>query len=175
MSREDLVAVATRLFSIFLVVLAIRFAFGAVSFNQFSDLSTMSLAATGSITICTLSIAVLLWYFPVTIARKLLPVMRDSGPALSASPHQVQEVAFSILGFWVLASAVSDATYWVSLAVFTIGSVTPGIEFDPSTKGAMLATALDIAIGFALLLGARGIVGAIHRLRYGGSSADRSG
>jgi hypothetical protein len=37
----------------------------------------------------------------------------------------------------------------------------------------MIATAVEFVLALVLILGARGIVGLIHRLRYGGLATDR--
>lgn len=176
MSREDIVAVAARLFAIYLVVMTLRFVLSLVSIagTAFGDPSP-GLAAIGlsvAATLLPLAIAAYLWFFPVTVARKLLPSMRDSGPSLPGSPRLLQEVAFSVLGLWLLASALPDVLYWAAMLNFRSDPAYGGLVLSADEKASMVATGFELVLGIALLLGARGLVGALYRLRYGNRTVE---
>lgn len=171
MSREDIIAVALRLFALFLVVTAIRHAAGLLSLGRFEELTAVMLLGTATIMALTLAFAAVLWYFPLTIARKLLPSLRDSATPLSPAGHQVQEIAIVVLGLWVLASALPDTAYWLSLVMLTSGVGYEGFSWLPENKASITATAVEIVIGFVLVLGARGLSNLLYHLRYGNSLA----
>lgn len=174
MSREDIIAVAVRLFALFLVVTAIRHAAGLTSLGRYEELTTVMVSVTATIVALTFAFAAVIWYFPLTIARKLLPSLRDAGTPLSAAGHKLQESALIVLGLWVLASALPDTSYWLTLVVFTSGVGSEGYTWPPDNKASMVATAVEIAIGFVLILGARGLSNLLYRLRYGNAAATPS-
>lgn len=171
MSREDIIAVALRLFALFLVVTAIRHAAGLASLGRHEELTTVILSATAVIMVLTLAFAAVLWYFPLTIARKLLPSLRDAGTPLSPAGQQVQEVAIIVLGLWVLASALPDTAYWLSMVMFTSGAGFEAFTWLPENKANIVATALEVVIGFILFFGARGLSNLLYRIRYGNTPA----
>lgn len=171
MSREDIIAVALRLFALFLVVTAIRHAAGLASLGRHEELTAIIVSAAAAIMVLTLAFAAMLWYFPLAIARKLLPSLRDVGAPLSPAGLQVQEIAIIVLGLWVLSSALPDASYWVSMVIFTSGVGFEGHAWLPDNKANIVATVLELAIGFGLLFGARGLSNLLYRVRYGNSPA----
>ena len=73
MSREDIVAVAVRLFALALLL-----------FVGWTGLAMAAAAGWSgkllAVTLPLLGIAALLWTFPLSVARRLLPVMRDERP-----------------------------------------------------------------------------------------------
>ena len=76
MSREDLIAVATRLFAVFLLITVARFIPSAVALlDQNADVPSPVLA--GLVLVSGLAACGVLWLFPLSIARKLLPAMRE--------------------------------------------------------------------------------------------------
>lgn len=167
MSREDIVAVAVRLFALFLVITAVRHAAGLASLGRHEELFVTILSATAALFALTVAFAAVLWYFPLTIARKLLPSLRDTGAPLSPEGLRVQEIATIVLGLWVLASALPDTSYWLTLALFTSGAGYEAFSWLPENKANVVATAVEIVIGLGLVLGARGLSNLLYRLRYG--------
>ena len=165
MSREDVIAVASRLFAIFLVVSTLRTI--GLTIQTERDLGSVGGLVYFSLPIAIPSIlaAVLLWYFPLTIARKLLPVMRDSGPSISVDKGDIAAIAFSVLGIWTLASAISDAAYWV---VLLYGYLQQGMGLDAwaiRDKARLFAGIAQIVVGLYLLLGANSLSGFLYKRR----------
>jgi hypothetical protein len=165
MSREDVVAVASRLFAIFLVVSTLRTMGSTIQTER-------DLGSVGGLIYYTLPIAIpsilaagLLWYFPLTIARKLLPVMRDSGPATVVGNDDIAAIAFSVLGMWTLASAISDAAYWV---VFLYGYFQQGMALSAwaiRDKARLFGCIAQIVIGLYLLFGANNLSAFLYKIR----------
>lgn len=167
-TREDVIAVASRLFALFLFVLVLRALAQSAStlFGGEWDLPWLLLGL--SLHALTLAVAAFLWFFPLTIARKLLPVARDSGTVPLAQTPNLQALAFSVLGAWVLASALSDALYWV---VFFAYSERAGVDYALSAQhvAGVVAALAEVLIGIYLLLGSKGLAGLIQRFRHAGS------
>ena len=166
-SREDIVAIASRLFAMFLALTAIRVAATSLGIILPGHTDwTAVLYPLLAVFICIVP-ALLLWYFPRRIARMLLPVMRDSGPPITASGGHIQAIALTILGAWILAQSISDATYWVALVKFMSASQYSAVGLSSTQKASIARNVTEFALGVALLLGSGGLSTMLHRLRYG--------
>ena len=167
-TREDVIAVATRLFAVFLVVTTIRAIAQSANPLFGEDLPLPFLLLALSLYLATILVAALLWFFPLSVARKLLPVARDSATVPAVSHPTFPALAFSVLGGWVLASALSDSVYWL---VFFVYSERAGVDYSvsPDYVASMVATGAELLIGVYLLFGSQGFVGLLHRFRYAGS------
>ena len=164
MSREDIIAVASRLFAIFLLVIAVRS--GSLVF-AFSDTDSKSLVLTiFAGVVVPLAAAGLLWFFPLGVARKLLPVMRDEGAALSSDRTGLMEIGCTLLGLWLFASALPQALYWgLHLLLSAQESQQP---LSVSALASQCRALFEVIIAVWLLLGYEGILGAIRRFRMVG-------
>ena len=104
MSPHQIIAVAVRLFAVWLVVTTIVTApsvYAQVLEAAFASTSPVAIVA--SISILALGIAYILWRFPLTIAGKLLaPTAQESTG--SASPDLWLAMGCSIMGLWLFAS-----------------------------------------------------------------------
>lgn len=119
-----------------------------------------------------LAAGLFLWLFPTpvanTVVRKLPPGGGDAPPWVD----RLVEAGAVLIGFWWLLRAISDLVYHVLVirAQDEMLKHSGGYEdFGPL----MIATAVEFVLALVLILGARGIVGLIHRLRYGGLATDR--
>lgn len=165
MSREDIIAVASRLFAFFLLVVAVRS--GSLVFAV-SNIDTGSLALTiVAGVIVPLAVAGLLWFFPLGVARKLLPVMRTEGATLSTDRAGLMEVGCTVLGLWLLASGLSQG---LPLGLYLVAIEAQGYrELLSSGHIAPIGEALiEVIIALWLLLGYEGVIGAIRRFRMAG-------
>ncbi len=163
-SREDVVAICTRLFAIFLALVAVRSGVQAAVQNIGQIDRVIWLLAESAL---PLAVAILLWLFPLTVARKLLPVMRTDRTPISSEGTPLIEIGCTLLGLWLLAAAISDAVYWSAylFLAFRLGDVH---AISPESKGAIIATVVELAVALWLLLGYNGILGAIRRFRVAG-------
>lgn len=162
MNREDYLVVALRLFAVWLLLTALWFGMGTLVREL--QAGGFPLATVASM-VPMAGIAVLLWFFPLTVARKLLPVMREPQAPLQAPAREVEAVAFTVLGLWILANALVDAAYWLLLAWMTRRSEFENLEWTSDQIASVLATAIEIALAIGLLLGTRGLQLALQRLR----------
>jgi hypothetical protein len=118
-------------------------------------------------TIPLLLAALLMWIFPLTIAGTILPKIKTSGRSVPLRVNEIQVVAFSILGLWVLSTAVPDIFYWSTFVYLA-----KGINFSlkPEHIGNVVATVIELIIGFWLLFGARGLRGLVRLTRSSGTA-----
>ena len=170
MSREDIVAIASRLFAIFIFVTSLRTigtTFG-VAYQSGSDILPSAYAYLAIILVTALSASLMLWFFPLSIARKLLPVMKEPQPPVSWQSGNAMELALAVLGFWILADAIADAFYWSTFYYLVHQATGTGLEsVGAAEKADMLVTVVELALGFWLVLGHRGLAVLLHRIRFG--------
>ncbi len=162
MTREDIVAVAVRLFAVYLVLLAVRFAAQALVSEGAEPLQRAVWLFAGAV--APLAAAALLWNFPLTVARKLLPVMRTAATPVSPEGASILEIGCTLLGFWLFAAVVPDAVHWV-VYLFLLFRQDAIYELSAEHWGPIAAIVAEFAVAIWLMLGYRGIFGAVRRLR----------
>lgn len=166
MSREDYIAIAARLFAVYVVFVAVRDIPGTISVVSQSSGSGGSWSYVIA-TLVALSIATLLWFFPLTIARKLLPVMREPRSEKSVDAPMALSIGITLIGLWFLANAVADGVYWLTLRFHVERMELIGFEWSSEQIAGMATTVAQLVLALCLLLGSGGIRRLIYRYRYG--------
>lgn len=165
MSREDIVAVAVRLFAVYLLLMCLRLvAGGLMSINGEAPDSFATGVVLVSVAV-TLAISALLWFFPLTLARKLLPVMKETPGAARMDPAIAWSLAISIIGLWIFVSALSSSTYWLVIYLRSQAVGMEYMQFSPGQIASIVETAVELLLGLALMLGSGGLRSLIFRLR----------
>jgi hypothetical protein len=113
--------------------------------------------------------AILLWFFPLTVAGKLIPDTKPEELPIALSGTEIETVAFSILGLWILATAIPDIFHWATFGYLVKASGVGRAQLTPENIGNIVGTVVELVIGFWLLFGSKGIAGLIRRYRYAGS------
>jgi hypothetical protein len=169
-SREDIVAIASRLFAIFIGVTALRTigtTFG-VAYQSGSAILPSAYFYLAIILTTALSASLFLWFFPLSIARKLLPVMKEPQPSVTWQSGNAMELALAVLGFWILADAIADAFYWASFYFFVHQATGTGFEtIGAAEKAEMIVTVIELVLGSWFVLGHRGVATLFNRIRFG--------
>ncbi len=121
------------------------------------------------VTVCALLVlaAVGLWFFPLAVARKLLPKATLDQP-IPLPVDQVQRAGFCLLGLWVLTESVPYLVYY---AVAFAASPSPNslMSFEKDNYANVAHTIAEFVIGVWLLLGARGLLDVLRWARAAGS------
>jgi len=170
-SREDYVAVAARLFAVYIAFqVVLQLPVGAQTLSQDQDMVWAGLYVLALLV--SLALCAFLWFFPLTIARKLLPVMKEprSDQAINASVGL--SLGLTLIGIWFLGDGTIGAVYWLALIVRTKQHVEQlDFEWSPEQLASMASTVFEVAVGACLVLGSTGLRQLIHRLRYAGNDA----
>jgi hypothetical protein len=171
-SREDFVAVASRLFAIYLLFVNIRSV--PTALQMLSQPDGMEFAALYAFLIIALLLFIaFLWFFPLTIARKLLPVMREPRSETALDSSTALSIGITLIGLWFLASAIADASYWLTLLIRVAQTDAIGFEWSNEQIANMASTVVQLAVAFFLVLGSSGIRKLIYRYRYGAATDAR--
>lgn len=168
-SREDFIAVATRLFAAYVLFSILKTVPAAIQL-----MSGDNGMAFGGLYLAVIAMGVLLcgllWLFPLTVARKLLPVMREARSEEAISAPVGLALGLTLIGAWLFATALVDASYWLTLILRTRQMThLSGVPFEwtPEQIGSMVSTAIQLVLSAWLILGSSGVRRLIDRLRYG--------
>ena len=158
----QLVALFIRCYALWLGLIAVR-AFGAQieldSVNPHSGPALIGLSA------IQLGLAIALWFFPFTIAKKLCPP-HEAADFSGLTPGGLYSAGMILMGVYWVSRAIYNSFYWATYLAMA-GSDTHGVAVEGPPLQFFVMAALEIAVGLALILGRHGIKRAILRLRTG--------
>jgi len=152
MTPHQTIAVAVRLFAVWLVITVIA---NLISYNAQFHWQDNPHKLLGTVLVVSLSglIALALWFFPLTVARRLLPSAspQPAGATLPVTPDVWLAMGCALLGLWVLTSALP--------ALIRDSIILTSSDFATDTsevKHWMLYHLGGAVIGLWLTLGAKG-------------------
>jgi hypothetical protein len=170
----------TSLYSILCIVVrlgAVFLAFGSlgsllgvlVSWRAGSEFPDLGISI--GVVAVTLCVAFMLWVFPGPLAR--IAAGRGSQEVFESpiSAAQIQWIAFSVLGMYFVVSGLVGLSYYV-IQYLRAGEMI-GYDQVAAFMSDGLYWIVQIALGAALALGARGLAGVLYRIRYGNLSQSR--
>ena len=155
MTPHQVLAVSVRLFAIWLLLYAISTVAGsyleAHRHSETNALVPLFLGVGAIVCICAL-----LWFFPLFIARKILPssTVNEAGPPAFESWFSV---GCSMIGVWVLAKAIPALVSYV--LVNYLGKKFWPDSFVTNPEWGLLVSfnVFQLAVGIWLFMGARGL------------------
>lgn len=154
LTREDLFAVVIRLMVLWIgwstVVASINF---MVHDQTRSDPPTLWLNL-GIMAVLLLILGVI-WLFPLSIARKLLPAAKDARSPLSADPNALVAAGVTVLGLYWLGGGLIGLFYsWQYLRVAEIVGVGSYL-IPPETTAGLWTDGFQTVFGLAIMLSAK--------------------
>jgi hypothetical protein len=156
------------MFSVFLLITAARYIPSTIALYSQAELRP-SWILIGLITTTVVAVCAYLWFFPLTVARLLLPVMREPRSETSLSGSMAFSVGLTLLGVWVLAYALPDAVYWGTLFLLTRQIDDVYFSWTEEQIASIVSTGAELALAIWLIFGSTGIKRLILRFRYGPS------
>ncbi|QNP40172.1 hypothetical protein [Lysobacter solisilvae (ex Woo and Kim 2020)] len=169
MSREDVVAVAVRLFSIYVLFNILRNVPSAAQIltgpggKEWAGVYAAVLAA--GILLCAF-----LWFFPLSIARRLLPVMREPRSEEVIGAPIALSLGLVLIGVWLFAYSIADASYWLTLFIKSkqvTDATGTSVEWSHEQIAGIVATLVQLVLSVWLVLGNSGLRRLIYKYRYG--------
>src|SRR4051794_3931292 len=167
MTNAQLVALGIRLFCIWLALYLVRrtFTLWSIYPQQLSEPGAAAFVI--AVGLVLISVTIALWFFPLAVARKLIPKATLDQPT-PLGVDQLQSAGFCLLGLWVLTEAVPRLVYMATMIYYSIRP-NPMVALDPYTYAGMSQTIVELGIGLWLLFGARGLLGVIRWARTAGT------
>lgn len=165
MTNTQIVGIGVRLFAVWLVVYVLRNAPALWLFGS-REIGPAGIATVITVSALMVVIAAVLWFFPLTVARKLIPESLLSRSA-DLPREDFQRMGFCLLGLWVLAEAIPLA---VRYGYMLYHALKPNsmIELGLNIPGAFIHAMVQLAIGVWLLFGAKGLLGVLRKARHAG-------
>lgn len=162
MTPHQTLAVAVRLFAVWLAVIAVRELVGGyIAGRERNDAYLLPIVA--AVAVVAAVFVVVLWFFPRTIARGLLPPGPDA-PAKPSAPEVWFAVGCSLLGLWLAASAIPGV-----LRNLGIMYLYKSESIDPSgLVSGLIYLFAQIGVGVLLIVGANGIRRLVWWARHAG-------
>ncbi len=164
MTPHQVVAVGLRLIAILWVFHSIGQFIGLLSSDDPDGWPLM-----GFFTVVQFGLCALLWFFPASIATKLLPSAKDE--VVSAGPPGPQDwlaVGTIGIGIWLLSGAIPDAFYW---SIFVGMNPFGGFStLDADGKAAVITTGFQNLLGVWLIVGGKGLAALLWKARTGGAA-----
>jgi hypothetical protein len=161
---EHVVAIALRLFAIALILYTVSSFIGSAWFVFGSGSNSGASVLVVIVTVLMLAAAFLLWRFPLWIASRLVrfddSINRTSS---SISVSELQTVAFTVLGIYLLLKGVTAGIYWVFLF-----NALREYDIDAHQWASVLMTIAEILLACFLVSGAKGLTVLISKVRQAG-------
>lgn len=166
MRKEQIVGIAVRLFAIFLALYTVRYASFLFPRATLPPPNNVSFLFIFVLALFPILAALLLWFFPLTVAAKIIPDIKAKEKVASLGAAEIEVVAFSVMGLWVLTGAIPGTLNWVTFFAIWLANYGAGtLELSPDNIANIIDTIVELIIGFWLLLGSRGLLGIIRHLR----------
>ena len=184
MNRNEVTAIAVRILAIVIFLYCLKELLPAI-FTYLDKLETIKdthslrfyagIAAVAGLSIGTLVIAPLLWFFPYTTASIILPKERVTSQEYKWNNENVLSCGLVILGVYFLYYVIVDVVYWVYIMNYpvttTYGSVTEYTpkNLSPNDRALIVATVVELFLSVFLIFGANGISRLILKIRGRGA------
>jgi len=128
------------------------------------DPQELTVVAVGSVV--SVILLVILWFFPKSIARGLLPNSTDA-PTQALSYQMWFTLGTALLGLWFVASSITPILRNLSV-MYVFRPELINSEDVRSLRLGLLYYAVELVLGLCLLFGAAGISKLIWRIRNAG-------
>ncbi len=165
-SLHSILCIAIRLGAVLMAwtTFAQVFALAAGGMFREGGLSPWLMAGLASV---SFAIAVLLWLFPSPLASLALGRNRHEVFESPVGAAELQWIALSVLGMWFVVTGLSHLAYWgiAQAAGSDYIQLTDDMRRARIVDG--IGHGVDIVLGLALVLGSRGLVALLHRMRHG--------
>ena len=99
-------------------------------------------------------VALLCWFFPVTVSKIIIPIECDNDVE-PINRQALSSIFISAIGIYVFISALPDALYWFT--VINMGTSLEGLSYSLENKANLAATALEVLLAVLLIIKAKAI------------------
>ena len=166
MTPHQALALGVRLFVIWCGLLLVREMLGFFAMPRLLDNTEMLVFAIVGFVIAIV-VLVVLWFFPRSIARGLLPLSKDA-PTQTPSYDMWFTLGTALLGLWFVASSITPILRNLSV-MYVLQPELINAEDFRSMKVAVFYYVVELVLGLCLLFGANGIRKLVWRIRYAGT------
>ena len=151
MTPQQFIGLGVRLFAIWLILSSVAYLVAIPA-----QLSATPVPGSGSAVVLSYAIAIayflgaiLLWFFPMVAASRLLPRTQHENQ-LSFQAGELARVGCSLLGLWLFAKELPALTWFLFRAFLVVGTTSSFSALDPQAKLEVAVATFELA--FAILL-----------------------
>lgn len=152
MTPQQLIGLGVRLFATWLVISSIAY-FVAIP-GQLSNspgLASGASAVSYAIAVGYVLGALLLWFFPMAVAHRLVPRTQYDN-RLSFQAQELARVGCSLMGLWVFAKTLPTLTWFFFRGFLVAGSTSSFSALDPQAKFDIAVAAFELAFAVVLMV-----------------------
>jgi hypothetical protein len=164
MSKAQLLAIVIRFIAIYLVLEALTFIPMFVGMGEMRFLIDGSLNYVALIMLAVLLLLVILFLKPLPIAKLIMPGDANEKLDWNLNINDIQAVAFSVLGLYLVANSLTDLAYWIYFLTQLLQEH-PGSELTIEQKANIVELIIEFVVGLYLLFGSSGLQGLLIRFR----------
>lgn len=159
MTPQQWVGLGVRLFAVWLAVTGLPYLLSIplVLSAQHVDWGTGMAYAVGSGYVIA---AALLWFFPMSVAHRLVPRTRFEGQ-LQTSRSELAQVGLCLLGVWLLSKYAPALVSFVFRAFLVAGEASVFGSMDAEQKLDLAILVVETVVALALVLRAESIAGVL--------------
>ncbi|MDO8458141.1 MAG: hypothetical protein Q7T07_14665 [Burkholderiaceae bacterium] len=152
MTPQQLIGVGVRLFATWLVMSSITYLVAIP--DQLSNspgLADGANAVSYAIAVAYMLGALLLWFFPMVIAHRLIPKTQHNN-RLSFQAQELARVGCGLMGLWVFAKTLPTLTWFFFRAFLVAGSTSSFSTLDSQAKLDIFVAAFELAFAVVLIV-----------------------
>ena len=167
MKLEYIVAIGVRLFAIGLGINVLRSLSLVPAYLSGTSTHSDLIPFYGS-TIALALLALILWNFPLMVARKINDFPSQEESFLKDDVYnKLLEIGLILLGFYLLYYVISDGVYWFIyfLSVSKNEYYDSANSIGPDQVASMLTTIVELVVASFLLFGHKGLARLVLKLR----------
>lgn len=165
MTPHQVLALGVRLFAVWYALVILRELFAFLAMPRL-PLDSQELAVVTIGVVVSVILLLVLWFFPKSVARGLLPSSTDA-PTQALSYQLWFALGTALLGLWFVASSITPILRNLSV-LYIFRPELINSENVRSLHVGLLYYAAELVLGLCLLFGATGIRKLIWRIRNAG-------
>lgn len=169
MKPQHIVATCLRCLAIIWLLYSLSRINGILSYVRSDTYVSINTAVVWFLVVLQIVACAALWFFPMTIASKLIP--GGVPQEVAAEPPQLadwQTLSLICIGLWGLAHTIPDIVYRLTLAGLTFGDDDRYEILSPQQKAGLVSSMVELAISLWLVLSAKGLAAFLYKVRTAG-------
>ena len=166
----QITAILARLASIFIIIRTISYYPAMLSQHSQHAPDLKYIVFVSSVSLVFIGIALLLWKFPLWIARAIVPEIKSEDTLAEVPFDHIQAGLLSVFGVALIVLNCSDLVYAYAFQAALESASDHAHTPNPGVYASFFSDTLALALGIWLALGSHGIVRVLNRLRQAGLS-----
>jgi len=166
MTPIQIVALGLRMVALIWLLYTLNHLYSLFAYVSDDSRIAISKSVVGLFALLQIATCAVLWFFPTTIAEKLLPSAAGTGQTRTpVALLEWQMLGFICVGTWELSKAIPDAIYWLTYYGMSFGDNPDAFYLDAGQKARVASMLAELTIGLWLVFGAKGFAAALYKIR----------